>query len=310
MSICGPTSAPPGPPENIPNSSTKLCSSAAKCGCSGVYKANNPFVGADKCKWIEQLKFDGGSYGLGSGSYKWNADVFLDMGARQITVTHRIRFINLSKDPQFGYGGSFSISSPLEHDEFSERVNKIPGGIRRWWNAKPYRLKIRDRVPCGDVEYKIVFNPIISSDSPHYTIYLYNIPYEYPEKNKYIFFKDGDKKFRFNPVTPIPHPRRKGATLGRSFVDPENFTGYWNLGDPRTCTDEASELHNDMLEVHEYAHMIGLPDVYQRHEDNKNGARFHTRGNIGIGDGDDVRMVPDAKGQSTRMLGGMSDVSD
>lgn len=154
MSICGPVQGSGAIPDNVPNSTTKLCSSAAKCGCSGVYKANNPFIGADKCKWIEQLKLDGSSYGPGSGSHKWNADVFLDMGANQITVTHRIRFVNLSNDPQFGCGGSFPIAKPLNDAEFSEKVNRIPLGIRMWWNAKPYRIRIRDRVPCGNKEYK------------------------------------------------------------------------------------------------------------------------------------------------------------
>ncbi|MFV0644702.1 MAG: hypothetical protein ACK5NN_09425 [Sphingomonadaceae bacterium] len=293
---------------NAPTSAT--CASAAKCGCNGVFKAQNPFARADKCDWIDQLDLNGRSKGRGTGGLSWNADVFLDMPNKQITVTHRINFVNKTGDSSYGAGGRFPYAAPLSQEDFSKRVNKIPDGIRKWWNSKPYRIRIKDRM-CGDNIYRILFNPQIVSSNPHYTIYTYNIPYDVVG-DKYIFYANGDKNVPLPPRSKVDHPLNRTASLGRSFVQPHS-SGSWNLADTRTCTDVAQRGHtqyHDMLEVHEYAHMLGLPDVYRDDGRQINGAMFRTRGDIGT-NADTVVMASSAPGSPvTRMLGNMQNTSD
>lgn len=273
-----------------PTSSTQTCRSAARCGCSGVYKAGNPFTVKDKCKWIESYTLSGEGKGEGTGAVGWDADVYLDCPNKQITVTHKMRFVNLTNDPD--YGTRDGISLILNDQEFQDRSAKIVPGIKDWWNAKPYKIRIKDRV-CGDNIYTIFFNPIQVTGGEHYRIDLYNIPYELtddpalPEGNRkhYIFYRNGNLSDPMPAQAGITHAESQTVPLGRSFIGlRDSLMGSWNLADTRTCTDNHTWRHtgyNNMLEPHEFAHMLGLTDAYFDNQVNMvNGLKFNMQGDL------------------------------
>lgn len=291
---------------------SRTCRSAARCGCSGVYQAQNPYTNRDKCSWIEQLDLSGNSKGAGTGAGSWDADVFLDCVNKQITVTHKMRFVNLTGHRK--YGVELGIAAPLNDADFRARTALIPKGIKDWWNAKPYRIRIKDRV-CGDNIYKIYFNPVEVTSGEHYRIDLYNVPYKpVPGSNNLVYFANGDRRRPLPPRAKIPHPKANTLTLGRSYISNGSPRyGSWSLADNRTCTDTHGPGHtgyHNMLEPHEFAHMLGLKDAY--YDDTRrmiNGLRFHTRGDIGSA-ADDYVVTGTATASHPGMLGSMRNFTD
>lgn len=160
------------------------------------------------------------------------------------------------------------LSVPLSADEYEIKKKKIPEGIKKWWNEKPYKLRIKDR-DCGDITYTIIFSPeeVADQAEAHYVIRLYNMPYKYKyipgtKTPAYFFSAQPGSALRTLPI----HPFTRDAALGRSWVDAENANrrAAWNLGDPRSCTSE-DPSSDGFLEVHEYAHMLGIKDAYGRY---------------------------------------------
>jgi hypothetical protein len=288
------------------------CTSVERCGCSSTFKAQSPFIRKDKCNWIEQLDLTGASKGAATGAGPWNAEVVLDGAAKQITVTHKMIFVNLTGHRN--YGAPFGVAEVLNDAEFKTRAAQIPVGIKAWWNAKPYKIRIRTR-KCGEETYKIFFDPQIVTHGAHYIIDLYNVPYDpITGRKDVIYFENGDRSRPKAPQPPIPHPTQPKLNLGRSFVmqDPSNFHGSWSLADTRTCTDTHAHGHtgyNNMLEPHEFAHMLGLLDAYYDADRQINGLKFHTRGDLGSA-ADDHIVTGTSAVSHPGMLGNMTNYAD
>jgi hypothetical protein len=210
-----------------------------------------------------------------------------------------MRFVNLTSDQS--YGVRRGIAALISDSEYNLRKAKIPSGIKDWWNAKPYRIKIRDR-ECGESIYTVFFNPVEVSSGEHYRIDLYNVPIDFGSGAATpTYFIGGDKSRPLPPQAPIPHPARSSQALGRSFVvqDPNGFWGSWNLASPKTCTDTHMSGHtgwHNMLEPHEFAHMLGLVDGYYDFKRQINGLKFQVPEDAGTNFGTVLMTAPGRPG--------------
>ncbi|WP_154666777.1 zinc metalloprotease [Litoreibacter arenae] len=149
----------------------------------------------------------------------------------------------------------------MNDTQLATRIRSIPAAIARYWNAKPLKLDITDAT-CGQNIYEIVFDPqiVLAASGArlrgvHYNVEIVNVPMQ-PAPN---------------PLGPLITGRR--VLQGQSYV--LGYRAVFNIGESRSGTDSVSASSRnpqaDILEAHEYGHMLGLKDEY-------NDARFNRGG--------------------------------
>ena len=124
---------------------------------------------------------------------------------------------------------------------------------------------LQQRPTCGRNIYDIVFDPQItlsrdgkSARGTHFTVEIVNVP---PQ-----------------PGQPLGPEIRDGSGIlqGQSYV--QGKSAVFNIGEGRTATDsKAAGMLNpqaDIVEAHEYGHMLGLKDEYNDHARNRGGVDY------------------------------------
>lgn len=234
-------------PENFADVPNISAGCTSRCGCNVLQRIEE--TGGRPTPHIEQLALDGRT-GNGKRSWPWSGTIHIDPANKQITVTTNMLAINKTAKRLPGYG-SYSANE-LGDDEFRLRASRIPGAIKSWWNAKPYRIRITT-AECGTQNFRIMFNPRIYfqtseiSGRKHYDAEIYNV-----------------SELNFSEVSSTRKILRLNISQQSTGTDRDSY--------------DSPTAHTDTLEAHEYGHMIGIRDLYYISERRINGASFRFTG--------------------------------
>ncbi|PTX57023.1 hypothetical protein C8N43_1688 [Litoreibacter ponti] len=199
--------------------------------CTCVFRKDGTHGPSGK---LTQMRADGTTPN-GQTDTNFKAEIIINQGGspKAVHVLTRWKMINKTSDTT-----RYPDTTTLTDDVVNQRVAKIPGSIRKSWNARPYKLKITDS-KCGENTFKVDFDAPQVTASSHYDLEFVNVidaaTNNMGANNDY-----------------------QGIKSGRSYILPSSFSGKFNLADNRSATN-GGDTH---LEAHEYGHMIGLKDEY------------------------------------------------
>ena len=238
----------------------------AACGCCNGLIVRDGGHNNTPGNAMKQLAYGGGHNGQGANPLhsKITIDTYSPAtssgpGKGRIIITTVMTAINKTVPTT-----KRTLSVQLEDDALEKRIHMIPAAISRYWNALPLKLDITDAT-CGRNIYDIVFDPQItlsrdgkSVRGTHFTVEIVNVP---PQ-----------------PGQPLGPEIRDGSGIlqGQSYV--QGKSAVFNIGEGRTATDsKAAGMLNpqaDIVEAHEYGHMLGLKDEYNDHARNRGGVEY------------------------------------
>lgn len=237
----------------------------AACGCCSGLIVRDGGHNNTPGNAMKQLAYGGGYNGQGANPL--HSQITIDTyspatssgpGKGRIIITTVMTAINKTAPTK-----DRSLSVLIADDVLEKRIHMIPAAISRYWNALPLKLDITDAT-CGRNIYDIVFDPQItlsrdgkSVRGTHFKVDIVNVP---PQPN-----------------APLGYPI-KGAKIlqGQSYVQGQK--AVFNIGEGRTATDgkSAGRLNPqaDIVEAHEYGHMLGLKDEYNDQQRNRGGVDY------------------------------------
>jgi hypothetical protein len=226
-------------PEEITQLRNQAASASAGC-CHCACSWSGTFESTGK---LLQLALDGVTPN-GEKDRSWTGEVYVasDGTRGTVTVYHRLKAVNRTGDTT----GRYPETIPMTNEDVAKRVAKIPAAIEKAWNDKPYQLKITDEI-CGERLFDVRFHVRMVESGEHYTLDFVNVPGMGTRDDA------------------------EGVGSGRSYILPPN-RGKFNLGEGRTATD--NNPFENVLEPHEFGHMIGLIDEYLDTEYERNGVRY------------------------------------
>jgi hypothetical protein len=225
-------------PEEITQLRNQVADAMERC-CTCAYVKSGRFNPTLK---IQQLRYDGVTL-KNESDIAWTGEVYVasDGTRGTVTVNHRIKALNKTADTV-----RYPATMALSNEDLAARLAGIPAAIETAWNARPYKLKITDAI-CGERLFDVRFHVRMVEGDEHYVIDFVNVPYT---------------------VKTLDIHRVESR---RSYILSPNW-GKWNIADPHSATDD--DRNNNVLEPHEFGHMIGLKDEYPDAEYDRGGVQY------------------------------------